>query len=212
MHTSRLLSLKPSLTLALNLVAMFLASRLILGTGIPFAVSGASQLLAELSYPRERSTITGLFNTSWFIGAIMAAGITLGTHYIPNDWGWRIPSILQASPSLLQLIFIWWVPESPRWLMSKDRSEEAFEVLVKYHAEGDRNSAFVHAEFAEINAQLKMEMENSKSRWVELVQTPGNRKRVLIAICVGVFTQWSGNGLTSYVSACSIVYLHTTNI
>ncbi|KEF54122.1 uncharacterized protein A1O9_09917 [Exophiala aquamarina CBS 119918] len=36
-----------------NLVGMFLASRPLLDTGIPFAVSGASQLLAELTYPRE---------------------------------------------------------------------------------------------------------------------------------------------------------------
>ncbi|PLB44157.1 MFS transporter [Aspergillus steynii IBT 23096] len=182
-------------------IGMFLASRLILGTGIPFAVSGASQLLAELTYPRERAVITGLFNTSWFIGAIMAAGVTLGTHTMPNDWGWRIPSILQASPSVLQLIFIWFIPESPRWLLSKDRGEEAFEVLVKYHAEGDRNSEFVNAEFREISTQLKMEIENSKSRWIELLLTPGNRKRTLIATCVGVFTQWSGNGLVSYYLA-----------
>lgn len=176
---------------------MFLASRLVLGTGIPFAVSGASQLLAELTYPRERSTIIGLFNTSWFIGAITAAGVTLGTYNMPNDWGWRIPSILQAAPSILQIIFIWWVPESPRWLLSKDRSEEAFDVLVKYHGEGDRNSAFVHAEFNEISAQLKLEMESSNHKWIELLQTPGNRKRSAIAMCVGVFTQWSGNGLLS---------------
>ncbi|OGE54489.1 hypothetical protein PENARI_c006G02051 [Penicillium arizonense] len=182
-------------------VGMFLASRLILGTGIPFAVSGASQLLAELTYPRERAVITGLFNTSWFIGSIMAAGVTLGTYTMPNDWGWRIPSIVQAAPSILQIIFIWFIPESPRWLLSKDRSEEAFDVLVKYHGEGDRNSAFVMAEFHEISAQLKMEIENSKSRWIELLQTPGNRKRSLIALCVGIFTQWSGNGLVSYYLA-----------
>ncbi|KAH1594724.1 hypothetical protein KXX34_001844 [Aspergillus fumigatus] len=182
-------------------VGMFLASRLVLGTGIPFAVSGASQLLAELTYPRERAVITGLFNTSWFIGSIMAAAVTLGTHTMPNDWGWRIPSILQAAPSILQIIFIWFVPESPRWLLSKDRSEEAFEILVKYHGEGDRSSAFVNAEFLEISAQLKMEIENSKSRWIELLLTPGNRKRTLIAMCVGVFTQWSGNGLVSYYLA-----------
>ncbi|KAH7120284.1 MFS transporter [Dactylonectria estremocensis] len=182
-------------------IGMFLASRLILGTGIPFAVSGASQLLAELTYPRERAVITGLFNTSWFVGSIMAAGVTLGTHTMPNDWGWRIPSILQAAPSIFQLIFIWFVPESPRWLLSRDRSEEAFDILVKYHGEGDRDSPFVNAEFNEISAQLKMEIENSKSRWIELLQTPGNRKRSLIALCVGIFSQWSGNGLVSYYLA-----------
>jgi MFS family permease len=179
------------------IAGMFLASRLVLGTGIPFAVSGASQLLAELTYPRERAIITGLFNVSWFAGAILAAGVTLGTYSIPNDWGWRIPSILQCAPSILQLIFVWFVPESPRWLLSKDRDDEAFEILVKYHGEGDRNSPFVRAEFTEIRSQLKAEIENSKSRWVELLQSPGNRKRSFIAACVGLFSQWSGNGLIS---------------
>ncbi|KFZ01877.1 hypothetical protein V500_00581 [Pseudogymnoascus sp. VKM F-4518 (FW-2643)] len=177
---------------------MFMAARFIMGMGISCAVSGASQLVAELIYPRERAVITGLFNVSWFAGAILAAGITLGTHSIPNDWAWRIPSILQAAPSLLQLTFIWFVPESPRYLLSRDRDEEAFEILVKYHAEGDRSDPFVNAEFVEIQAQIRLERSNSKRRWIELLQTPGNRKRVLITACVGLFAQWSGNGLISY--------------
>lgn len=183
------------------LVGMFLASRLLLGTGIPFAVSGASQLLAELSHPRERPVISGLFNVSWFAGAILAAGITLGTYHIPSNWAWRIPSALQCAPSLLQLVFIWFVPESPRWLLFKERNEEALEVLIKYHGEGDRDSVFVHAEYNEIHMQLRQELATSKRRWVELLQTTGNRKRVLIAICMGLFSQWSGNGLVSYYLA-----------
>ncbi|KAH6711691.1 MFS transporter [Leptodontidium sp. MPI-SDFR-AT-0119] len=180
---------------------MFLASRFLLGTGIPFAVSGAAQLLAELTYPKERAVVTGLFNVSWFVGAILAAGVTLGTYSIPNDWSWRIPSMLQAAPSLLQLTFIWWVPESPRWLISKDRDAKAFEILVKYHGEGDRDSPFVNAEFVEIQNQLRLESLNSKRKWIELLQTPGNRKRVLIVMCLGIFAQWSGNGLISYYLA-----------
>ena len=44
---------------------MFLVSRLVLGAGIPFCVSGASQLIAELAYPREAGILNGLFNESW---------------------------------------------------------------------------------------------------------------------------------------------------
>lgn len=88
-------------------VGMFLAARLIMGMGIPFAISGAAQLIAELAYPKERSIITGLFNESWYAGAILAAGVTLGTYFRPDEWSWRIPSLLQLVPSSLQLIFIW---------------------------------------------------------------------------------------------------------
>jgi hypothetical protein len=135
------------------------------------------------------------------VGSIIAAGTTLGTFARPDDWSWRIPSIVQVAPSILQLIFIWFIPESPRWLLSKDRNAEAFEILVKYHAEGDENDPFVRAEFAEIQTQVRLEMESSKHKWIELLQTPGNRKRTFIAACVGLFSQWSGNGLVSYYLA-----------
>lgn len=91
---------------------MFLVARLILGMGIPFCISGASALIAELAYPREASVLNGLFNESWYVGAIIAAGVTLGTYAMPNNWAWRIPSLLQIAPSVLQLTFIWFVPES----------------------------------------------------------------------------------------------------
>jgi MFS family permease len=86
---------------------MFVIARIILGMGIVYAISGASQLIAELAYPKERSVITGLFNESWYAGAIIAAGITLGTYSWDSNWSWRLPSLLQLLPSALQLIFIW---------------------------------------------------------------------------------------------------------
>jgi MFS family permease len=86
---------------------MFIVARIIMGLGIVFAISGASQLIAELTYPKERSVITGLFNESWYVGAILAAGITLGTFSWTSSWSWRLPSLLQLLPCSLQLIFIW---------------------------------------------------------------------------------------------------------
>jgi len=59
------------------------------------------------------------------------------------------------------------LPESPRWLITKDRDEEAFNILVKYHAEGDRNSVFVKAEMAQIRETVKMEEELSKQSWLD---------------------------------------------
>lgn len=108
-----------------------------------------------------------------------------------SNWGWRIPSLLQAFPSALQIIFIWFIPESPRWLIARDRGEEAYEILVKYHAEGDRDSEFVKAEYAQIEKTLELEKETSKHGWMELVATPGMRKRMLIGAFLGLVTQVS---------------------
>jgi hypothetical protein len=90
------------------------------------------------------------------------------------------------------------LPESPRWLISKDRDEEAFAVLTKYHAEGDANSVLVQAEMAQIRSTIKLELENSKQTWMDMLRTAGMRRRVLIAVFLGLFTQMSGNTLLSY--------------
>ncbi|KAL7276969.1 hypothetical protein RUND412_000006 [Rhizina undulata] len=179
-------------------LAMFLVSRFILGMGIPYALSGGSQLIGELAYHKERAILTSGFNVSWYIGGIIAAGVTLGTFQMPNNWAWRIPSILQLLPSLFQLAFIWGVPESPRWLISQDRAPEAFEILVQYHAEGDCESDFVKAEFAEMMATIQMDLESKKRTWKEMVNTKANIKRCALVSFIGVFSQWSGNGLVSY--------------
>ncbi|KAF8885773.1 hexose transporter [Infundibulicybe gibba] len=181
--------------------AMFVIARFILGLGIPFAIVAASSLIGELSHPKERAILGSLFNSCYFIGSIVAAGVTLGTFAMPSDWGWRIPSLLQLTPSSLQILFIYFLPESPRWLISKGRGEEAFGILAKYHAEGDMNSEFVKAEYVQIEKTLEIERETAKVGWRELVATSGMRKRLLIGAFLGLVTQWSGNGLTSYFLA-----------
>jgi Sugar (and other) transporter len=90
------------------------------------------------------------------------------------------------------------LPESPRYLVSKDRDDEAFDVLVKYHAEGDAGSLLVKAEMAQIKSTIAIELEHSKSSWMDMVATAGMRRRVLIAGLLGLFTQMSGNTLLSY--------------
>lgn len=88
-------------------IGMLIASRAIMGFGLAICLSGAAQLLTELCYPKERARIIGMFQVSWYIGSIFAAGLTLGTYAWPTDWSWRLPTIFQIVPSLLQLVFIW---------------------------------------------------------------------------------------------------------
>ncbi|KAF9234365.1 general substrate transporter [Melanogaster broomeanus] len=179
-------------------VAMFLIARFILGFGMAFAVVAASSLVGELSHPKERAIMTSLFHTCYFIGTITAAGVTLGTFAMPNNWGWRIPSFFQVVPGLLQVSFIWFLPESPRWLISKGRGAEAHAILVKYHAEGDEISEFVKAEYTQIKKTLEVELKNTEMSWKEVLYTPGMRKRVIIGSFLALFTWWSGGGLVSY--------------
>ncbi|KAF2865761.1 hexose transporter-like protein [Massariosphaeria phaeospora] len=181
-------------------IGMYIIARMLLGMGILFAIISGSSLIGELAYPKERPTMTSLFNASYFIGSILAAAIAIKTVDIKGDWSWRIPSLLQICPSLLQICTVFLLPESPRWLISKDRDDEAFAILTKYHAEGDASSLLVQAEMVQIRSTIKLEMEHSKQSWMDMLRTAGMRRRVLISAFLGLFTQMSGNTLLSYYS------------
>lgn len=105
---------------------------------------------------------------------------------------------MQGGLPFVQLCFIWFVPESPRWLAAHGRAAEARKILVTHHAGGDENSPLVDFEMAEIEAALTHEADTSQNSWLELVRTPANRHRTLIAICVGWFAQWTGMNLITY--------------
>jgi hypothetical protein len=100
-------------------------------------------------------------------------------------------------PSVLQLTFIWFVPESPRWLISKGKNEQALRVLANAHASGDERDEVVQIEYNEIRQTLTLEKEFEGNAWSELWRTPGNRHRLIILVSLGFFSQWSGNGLVS---------------
>lgn len=170
-------------------VAMFIFSRIFLGHGIVYAIIAAAALLGELGHPKERAFLGSMFNAFFGVGSVLGAGIVLRTILIPNDWSWRLPSILQGVPSIIQIAFAYTVPESPRWLVSKDRSEEALEILIKYHAEGDASSELPHIELAEIRKALEIENDSRARGWSELFQTKGMRHRSLVAAALGLFVQ-----------------------
>lgn len=193
-------------------VGMYIVARMILGAGILFCIISGAALIGELSHPKERAIMTSLFNSSYFIGQILASAIALGTTDIGSDWAWRIPSLLQICPSLLQIATVFLLPESPRYLISKDRDDEARDVLIKYHAEGDASSLLVQAEITQIRETIRTEMEVSDQSWMELFKTYGLRRRLYVTLFIGLFTQLSGNTLLSYYSGVLFGMMgYTTN-
>lgn len=185
--------------------AMFVVSRVVVGFGGMFVVQPSPMLIAELAYPTHRGKYTCAFWTMYYLGAILASWTTFGTQDFAGTWSWRIPSIIQAGLPLVQLAFWWAVPESPRWLIANDRADEASAILSRYHsgrdvaAEGDTYTPLVELEISEIVQTLQAEKDAARTTsWKSLVQTPGNRRRTLIAVLVGVFAQWNGIGVVSY--------------
>lgn len=100
-------------------------------------------------------------------------------------------------PGLLLLV-LWFMPESPRYLISKGKDEQALAFLLKYHGDSGQE-AFARWEFSEIRETLHLERDAAaNSGWHEMIRTRGNRKRCFLIICTAIFSQCSGNGLVSY--------------
>ncbi|KAK7403738.1 hypothetical protein QQX98_010477 [Neonectria punicea] len=178
--------------------AMFVVSRIIVGFGGMFVVQPSPMLIAELAFPTHRGKYTSAFWTFYYLGAILASWTTFGTQAYQSTVSWRVPSALQALFPLVQLVFYWQLPESPRWLVAQDRTHEAAAVLTKYHDPETENSPLVRHELSEITETIQHEKAAKSTGWSALVSTPGNRKRTLIAVCTGAFAQWNGIGVVSY--------------
>ncbi|GFP60586.1 lactose permease [Trichoderma asperellum] len=178
--------------------AMFVFARCLIGFGNTIQNTACPILASELAHPFQRTQIIGIQNTTGSLGQIMAAWITYGTSFIVSSWSWRLPSLLQACSSCFQLIMSFFMPESPRWLVYQNRSKEAYEILAKYHAEGDESSQLLQYEMAEIEAAIEAEKLQALSSWMGWFRSSANRYRLFIIVTSGFIIQWCGNALLSY--------------
>ncbi|KAI5121082.1 hypothetical protein M0805_008595 [Coniferiporia weirii] len=180
-------------------VGMFIGARFLVGFGMTFAANAAPMLVSELAYPSHRAPLTSMYNAMWYTGSIAAAWTTFGCVAIPSSWAWRLPSLVQGVPSAVQVLLLWFAPESPQWLIRKGREAQALATLAYYHADGDECNPLVVHEFEEIKSALAAERSAaSQVGWASLFTQRGNRKRFRLIIALAFFSQWSGNGLVSF--------------
>jgi MFS family permease len=191
----------------------FLLARLFLGFASALFGNAVPLLINEIAYPTHRGILNSLFMSGWYVGGTVAAWVVFASRTYPSEWSWRLPSVLQALVPLLALPGFIFAPESPRWLVSVDREEEARAILIKYHAAGDASSALVNYQFQEILHTIRAEKEaSSNGSYAEMVKTPGNRRRLMISISLGIFAQWAGNGVISYYLSLILTSVGVTKV
>ena len=171
---------------------MFIVARFLVGVASAW-FTVAVILIAEISYPTHRSKLSAMFQCQYYLGSTLSAWLSFGCRNNDSSWAWRIPSLMQVGIPLCALPLALLAPESPRWLISKDRHQEAFQMLVEYHAGGDQTSSLVASEMQEIAQSIASEREAQNStKWTDMVKTKGNRRRSFISATLGIFAQWNG--------------------
>ena len=176
--------------------AQLVVGRFVLGMGISIMTVAAPAYAVEVAPPHWRGRCTGFYNCGWFGGSIPAAVITYGCNYIDNDYGWRLPLIFQAFACLIVMGGVFFIPESPRWNMANGREDEALEFLVKYHGNGDPNSALVRLEIEEMRAGIRTDgIDKVWWDYRPFLLSHSGRWRLAQVLMISIFGQFSGNGL-----------------
>lgn len=147
------------------------------------------------------------------VGALLAAGVTLGTGKWPSTWAWRAPAAFQAIFAVICIAILPFIPESPRWLVAQGRLEDAHFVIAQTNARGDLDSPIVLEEFKIIVETLNYEkaVANQKPSFLQLLKNPVARRRLAIGSSPGLFSCIAGNIIASYYLAAELNAAGITN-
>ncbi|UPL02443.1 hypothetical protein LCI18_013377 [Fusarium solani-melongenae] len=162
---------------------------------------------SEIVPAQARGFMVGSYQLSLAVGGLVINSVCFGTSFLPDNRAWRIPLGLFYIVPTIVVAGIWFIPESPRWLLRKDRVEEAWQNLCKLR-EGAFTEEQIEAEFKELRTSLEQEVE--QGRFIELLQG-NNLKRTAIVIAVNFLMQASGQAFVSQYGAVYVKTLGTIN-
>jgi SP family arabinose:H+ symporter-like MFS transporter len=160
-------------------IAEFNASRLLGGFGVGAACIVSPMYIAEISPPAIRGRLVLLTQVANVVGEIVSYLVAYYLSFSGN-WRWMFGStVVPVACFVGALLF---VPESPRWLVQKNRAQEAIDVLTRI---GGRENAL------EEMAAIRSSLVEKSCRLKDLLR-PGIRIALLVAIGLAVFQQLDG--------------------
>ncbi|KAG9944944.1 putative sugar transporter, partial [Aureobasidium melanogenum] len=183
-------------------VGQFMGGRFLLGFGVSIASSAGPIYVVEMSHPAYRGKVTAYCNTFWFTGSIIAAGCVRGALNLSGNSSWLVPVWVQMACPLIICLFVWFIPESPRWLYVNNKQDSAIATLTKWHGQGNRDSAWVKLQLSEYEDFLNM--DGADKRWWDysaLFKKRSSRYRLACNCGFSIFAQWAGNAVLTYFIA-----------
>ena len=178
---------------------IFVAWRMLGGVAIGLASNLSPMYIAEISPAQARGRLVAINQLTIVIGILAAQFINwwlvrdlpagVSDEFIRTSWygqtGWRWMFALTAVPSLLFFVSMFFVPESPRWLVKNGASDRARGVLARIGG-----GAYAEAEVRNVQATLAGE-EIRHVRFADLLE-PRMRRVLLLGVVLAVFQQWCG--------------------
>ena len=170
---------------------MLMAFRFIQGLGLGGEVPVMHAYMNEIARAKGRARFILLPQLGFSIG--IAAAAYAGRWIVP-DFGWRAMFLIGVAPAILTLPLRAFLPESPRWLASLGRHDEADRVMRKIEAEVSRNGTRPLPPIVSVGPAIAQ----APPRLIELFQGPYLR-RTLVIWALFFSAYYVGYGLTNWM-------------
>lgn len=178
--------------------------RIVGGVGIGIVSIVCPLYISEISPASHRGRMVSLYQlavTVGFLGAYLAnyyllnfsTGFTSSNSILHQIFGteiWRGMLGVETIPAMMFFIIIFFIPESPRWLIVKGKDETASGILSKIYTKASEVSF-------QINETKQMLESDVKSDW-KLLLTPGIFRAVLIGCAIAILGQFMGVNAVLY--------------
>ncbi|TFK22534.1 monosaccharide transporter [Coprinopsis marcescibilis] len=178
--------------------------RLVSGLGVGALSAAVPMYQAETAPTQLRGTLTATYQLFITAGILVAYCISIGTRHLPGDSSWKLVIGLGMIWPAMLIFGISFMPESPRWLGSRNRPKDTARALARVYGipkkEADTNR-FVQAEVDEIMNQLEYERA-VKAGWIDCFK-PRNKTlyRTLLGMSLQSFQQLTGANYFFYYGA-----------
>ncbi|KAE8249445.1 hypothetical protein A4X13_0g5207 [Tilletia indica] len=176
-------------------IGVLTGGRFVLGVGIGLISNSTPLYLSEIAPTPIRGVIVSCWQLFLAIGQVIGACVAQGTKGLESTASYRIPIAINIGIVAIIATGIWLVPESPRWLINKDRDEDAKRALRRINKTQLNPAAVVEAEYATFVAARNNERElaqTQKGGWMELLRNPVERRKFLLVLGVLASQQIGG--------------------
>ena len=184
-------------------LAQLLVGRIITGTGNGIITSTIPVWHAELSKAKSRGKFITTELSTNVGGVAVAYWVDYGMSYVDNGAQWRFPIALQIFFALSTIALITFLPETPRWLLSHDRREEAHEILSRlniHEGPGEVERDLLAIETALAEERLAQAQVGAKGP-IRAIFSNGEQRffyRTMLGVGAMVMQQLTGINLITY--------------
>ncbi|KAF2492557.1 MFS general substrate transporter [Lophium mytilinum] len=162
---------------------MFIVARFFAGVGSWGFLAVTPTFTTELAPPALRGFFVGMNGVNIALGYALASYMGMAFYFAKDPaLQWRGPLGLALVWPLMMLVVMFFIPESPRWLLLKGKVDKAQEIVYKLHKiKNDPDQEFARGEFYQMQKQAELDRTLDPG-WVAMFSKPSYRKRTALAM------------------------------